>query len=190
MRSSSVHPRLRLGPPGSPNLSAGPPAAPLMAKPAAPGLRIRRFTAGEWTEAPDAVVTEEPLQLLLDGAPLAVVMRTPGADIELGLGLLFAEGIVRSIADVRGLRISAEAAEGDERIAVEPVLMESNHVDIKLGVKPKRKPERSMLASSACGVCGTQMIDDLRHDLAVLPSGPRFDPSTLPGLVDRLRSGQ
>jgi FdhD protein len=57
-------------------------------------------------------------------------------------------------------------------------------------MKPKRKPERSMLASSACGVCGTQMIDDLRHDLAVLPAGLRVDPSTLPGLVEILRSGQ
>src|SRR2546426_6257114 len=161
-----------------------------MAKPAAPGLRINRFAAGRWSEAPDAVVTEEPLQLLLDGEPLAVVMRTPGADIELAFGLLFAEGVIRSRSDVRAIRISAESAESEERIAVEPVLMESNHVDVKLAVKPQRKPERSMLASSACGVCGTQMIDDLRHDLAALPSGPRFDPSTLPGLVDRLRSGQ
>jgi FdhD protein len=161
-----------------------------VAKPAAPGLRVNRFAAGRWTEAPDAVVTEEPLQLLLDGEPLAVVMRTPGADIELAFGLLFAEGIIRSAADVRGVRISAEAAESEKRIPVEPVLMESNHVDLKLAVKPRRKPQRSMLASSACGVCGTQMIDDLRHDLAALPSGPRFDPSTLPALVDRLRSGQ
>src|SRR6266571_4267468 len=30
MRSSSVHPCLRLGPPGSPNLSTGPPVTPLM----------------------------------------------------------------------------------------------------------------------------------------------------------------
>ncbi len=161
-----------------------------MAKPAAPGLRIRRFAAGEWTESPDAVVTEEPLQLLLDGEPLAVVMRTPGADIELALGLLYAEGVVRSIDDVRGIRISAEAGEAENGIGVEPVLVESNHVDVRLGAKPRRKPERSMLASSACGVCGTQMIEDLRRDLAVLPAGPQVDPAMLPGLVDVLRSGQ
>ncbi len=95
-----------------------------MAKPAAPALRIRRFAAGHWTEAPDAVVTEEPLQLLLDGEPLAVVMRTPGADIELALGLLFAEGIIRSARDVRGMRISAEAGETEARINVEPSLVE------------------------------------------------------------------
>jgi FdhD protein len=161
-----------------------------MPKPAAPGLRIRRFEAGRWSEAPDAVVTEEPLQLMLDGEPLAVVMRTPGADIELALGLLYAEGVLRSLADVRGISISAEAGETEERIGVEPVLMESNHIDVQLTGKPRRKPERSMLASSACGVCGTQMIDDLRRDLDTLPVGPIVDPSTLPGLVDRLRSGQ
>jgi FdhD protein len=161
-----------------------------MPKPAAPGLRIRRFEAGEWSEAPDAVVTEEPLQLMLDGEPLAVVMRTPGADIELALGLLYAEGVLRSLRDVRGIRISAEAGETDERIGVEPVLIESNHVDVRLVGTPRRKPERSMLASSACGVCGTQMIDDLRRDLDKLPAAPIVDPSTLPGLVARLRSGQ
>lgn len=161
-----------------------------MAKPAAPGLRIRRFAAGEWTDAPDAVVTEEPLQLLLDGTPLAVVMRTPGADIELALGLLYAEGIIRSPRDVRGLRISAEAGETEARVNVESVLVESNQVDVLLTAKPRRRPKRSMLASSACGVCGTQMIDDLRHDLAALPPGFVADPAMLPGLVERLRSGQ
>ncbi len=161
-----------------------------MAKPAAPGLRIRRFAAGEWTEAPDAVVTEEPLQVLLEGEPLAVVMRTPGADVELALGLLFAEGIIRSVRDVRGMRISAEADETESRITVDPALVESNQVDVQLTGKARRKPERSMLASSACGVCGTQMIEDLRRDLASLPAGPAFDPALLPGLVEKLRSGQ
>jgi FdhD protein len=161
-----------------------------MAKPAAPSLRINRFAAGEWTEAPDAVVTEEPLQLLLDGDPLAVVMRTPGADIELALGLLFAEGVIRSVQDVRSIRISAESLETEAGIPVDGSIVESNQVDVHLAVKPLRKPERSMLASSACGVCGTQMIEDLRRDLSVLHAGPKVDPSTLPHLVDVLRSGQ
>jgi FdhD protein len=47
-----------------------------------------------------------------------------------------------------------------------------------------------MLSSSACGVCGAVLIEDLRRDLAALGDGPRIDPSLLPGLVDRLRSGQ
>jgi FdhD protein len=161
-----------------------------MAKPAAPGLQIRRWTDGKWSELPDMVVTEEPLQLMLDGEALSVVMRTPGHDVELSLGLMFAEGILRSAKDVRVIRISAEAGELEAGVAVESSLVESNQVDIHLATKARRKPERSMLSSSACGVCGTVLIEDLRRDLAPLPAGAAIDPSLLPGLVDRLRSGQ
>jgi FdhD protein len=136
------------------------------------------------------VVTEEPLQLMLDGEALSVVMRTPGNDIELCLGLMFAEGIVRSTKDVSVMRISAEAGEDEQGIQVDAVLVESNQVDVHLAGKARRKPERSMLSSSACGVCGTVLIEDLRRDLEVLPSGPTVDPDLLPRLVDRLRSGQ
>ena len=85
-----------------------------MAKPAAPGLQIRRWSAGRWTDSPDAVVTEEPLQLLLEGKPLSVVMRTPGNDIELCLGLMYSEGILRALDDVSLIRISAEAGETED----------------------------------------------------------------------------
>ena len=136
------------------------------------------------------VVTEEPLQLMLGGEALSVVMRTPGNDIELCIGLMFSEGIVRAKKDIRAVRISAEANAGEGGIPVESVLMESNQVDVQLAGKARRKPERSMLSSSACGVCGTVLIEDLRRDLALLPAGPAVDPALLPGLVDRLRSGQ
>lgn len=161
-----------------------------MAKPSAPGIRVRKWSAGEWSEAPDAVVTEEPLQLLLDGQPLSVVMRTPGDDIELALGLMFAEGIARSLEDVRLMRISAESGETASPIAIDASIVESNQVDIQLARAPRRKPERSMVASSACGVCGAVLIEDLRRDLAVLPAGPAVDPALLTGLVERMRSGQ
>jgi FdhD protein len=161
-----------------------------MAKPAAPGLQVRRWSAGHWTDSPDAVVTEEPLQLMLDGKPLSVVMRTPGQDIELCMGLMFSEGIVRTLDEVRLIRISAEAGEKEAGLRVDADLVESNQVDVHLAGAPRRKPERSMLSSSACGVCGTVLIEDLRRDLAKLPDGPEVDPSLLPGLVDRLREGQ
>ena len=161
-----------------------------MAKPAAPGLRVRRWSAGQWTESPDAVVTEEPLQLMLDGERLSVVMRTPGQDVELCVGLMFAEGIVRSLDEIRLIRISAESDEKETGVRVDADLVESNQVDMNLAGAPRRKPERSMLSSSACGVCGTVMIEDLRRDLASLPEGPKVDPAILPGLVEILRQGQ
>jgi len=160
------------------------------AKPAAPDLRVKRWTAGAWSESPDAVVMEEPLQLLLDGEPLSVVMRTPGNDIELTLGLLFAEGVIGSAKDVKAVRISAEAGEHESAIDFDASIVESNVIDVQLVGQPGRRPERSMLASSACGVCGAVMIEDLRRGLSPLGEGPRVEASVLPGLVDVLRAGQ
>jgi len=161
-----------------------------MTRPAAPDIRVRKWAGGQWTDSPDAVVMEEPLQLLLDGTELSVVMRTPGEDVELALGLLYAEGIVRALDDVKEVRISAESGETASTVRVEASIVESNQVDVHLARAPRRRPERSMLASSACGVCGAVLIEDLRRDLAVLPPGLSVDPGLLPSLVERLRSGQ
>jgi FdhD protein len=103
---------------------------------------------------------------------------------------MFAEGIVRGMDEVRLIRISAEAGEAEESVPVEASLVESNQIDVHLTGAPRRKPQRSMLSSSACGVCGTVLIEDLKRDLAPLPAGPAVDPSVLPGLVDALRAGQ
>ena len=161
-----------------------------MAKPEAPGVQVRRWEAGRWSDSPDAVVTEEPLQLLLDGLSLSVVMRTPGHDVELALGLFYAEGIVRSAAEVGTVRISAESGESEPRVDVDASIMDSNQVDVRLTQAPRRRPERSMLASSACGVCGAVLIEDLRRDLAVLDPGPNVEAGLLPKLVEKMRSGQ
>ena len=42
----------------------------------------------------DEVAIEEPLEIRVDGAPLAVTMRTPGHDEELALGFLWGEGLI------------------------------------------------------------------------------------------------
>jgi len=68
--------------------------------------------------------------------------------------------------------------------------MDSNQVDVRLTQAPRRRPERSMLASSACGVCGAVLIEDLRRDLAVLDPGPNVEAGLLPKLVEKMRSGQ
>jgi FdhD protein len=161
-----------------------------MARPQAPELRVRRWDAGRWTESPDSVVTEEPLQILLGGEPLSVVMRTPGQDIELVLGLFFAEGMIRGVGDVRGIRISADSGESNPSVAVDASILESNSIDVQLAAAPRRRPERSMMSSSACGVCGAVLIEDLKRDLRRLPAGEPIDAAVLPPLVDRLRTGQ
>src|SRR5919201_1891444 len=57
-----------------------------MPRPQAPPVPVARWRGGEWRADGDQVAAEEPLQLLLDGRPLSIVMRTPGNDLELALG--------------------------------------------------------------------------------------------------------
>src|SRR5213082_3600370 len=118
-----------------------------MPRPQAPPVQISRWRAGDWRDDRDRVAAEEPLQLSLDGRPLSIVMRTPGNDLELALGLLWAEQVIRSIDEVVRVRISAEAAESEPRVMVANDLVESNQVDIQLRSGGGRRPERSFLAS-------------------------------------------
>ena len=153
-------------------------------------VRIGRYESGTWQATGDEIAAEEPLQLLLDGEPLSVIMRTPGNDMELALGLLHAERVITSLDDVASLRISAETHESEEKIAVRAELLESNAVDVHLRDSAARRPRRSFLSSSACGVCGATTLDDLAHDHAPLGRGPIVDATTLPPLADRLREQQ
>ena len=161
-----------------------------MARSSSREVRIGRWAAGAWSTTGDEIAAEEPLQLLLDGEPLSVIMRTPGNDIELALGLLHAERVITSLSDVASLRISAEAHEHEDRIPVASDLLESNAVDVHLRNAAARRPRRSFLSSSACGVCGATTMEDLTHDHAPLTAGPFVDASVLPPLADRLREQQ
>jgi len=161
-----------------------------MPRPQAPPVQIARWRAGDWRDDRDQVAAEEPLQLSLDAKPLSIVMRTPGNDLELALGLLWAERVIRSLADVTRVRISAEAGESEPRLTLANDLVESNQVDIYLGSAGGRRPERSFLATSACGVCGATTVESLALDFPALAKGPVVDAAVLPRLADRLREQQ
>lgn len=161
---------------------------PHVVRPQAPTTPIERWRAGAWERVDDAVAAEEPLQLLLDGEPLSILMRTPGADVELALGLLLAERVIRSLADVRRVRVSAESGEGDSPF-VEADLVESNQVDI-LVRSGGRRPQRSFVSSSACGVCGATTVESLELDFEPPPPGPTLQAALLTTLAARLREQQ
>lgn len=161
-----------------------------MTRPSTRSVSITRYDGGAWSDTGDDVAAEEPLQLILDGEPLSVIMRTPGHDIELALGLLHAERVITSLDDVASLRISAETKEREEAVPVTNDLLESNAVDVRLRGSAARRPRRSFLSSSACGVCGATTMDDLAHDHAPLADGPVVSATVLPPLADRLREQQ
>ena len=160
-----------------------------MARPQSPPVAIQRWDGRSLHPVSDLVAAEEPLQLALDGRPLSIVMRTPGNDLELALGLLWAERVITRRDQVLRVRMSAEAGESEPGVPLEADLLESNQVDVHLR-DGGRRPERSFMASSACGVCGATTVDDLALDFPVLGDGFEVPAAVLPGLADSLREGQ
>src|ERR671935_2550209 len=65
----------------------------------------------------DQVAVEEPLEIRVDGTPVAVTMRTPGHDEELALGFCLSEGIparaARAPADLAANTVEVDAREFD-----------------------------------------------------------------------------
>jgi FdhD protein len=161
-------------------------------------LTVERWADGHRVAAgvPDVVAAEEPLQVVLDGEPFAVVMRTPGHDLELVLGLLYVEGLVRTLEAVAGASVAASslAVDAEPPFPVTALPEAENLVELRLRrrFRPKERQgwQRNLVASSACGICGAAALDALREDLEPLAEGPIFPASVVAGLVPALRAAQ
>lgn len=146
-----------------------------------PVTRVRRGAAGS---AAAAVASEEPLEIQLDGVPLAVVMRTPGHDEELTLGFLATERVIAAPADVVSLRHCSRAPDPE---AGDNVLQ----VRLREGVRVDWDAlRRNLYASSSCGVCGKATIENALATAPPLEDPARFPPAFFFRLVDRLRAEQ
>jgi FdhD protein len=112
--------------------------------------RVLRWRDGEVDAGPDALAVEEPLEIEVDGVTVSTTMRTPGHDIELALGWLVAEGAITSIADV------GEAKECFEHHEEDPEQVR-RIVQVTTRDRTPLAP-RLHATSSACGICGADMI--------------------------------
>ncbi|MEU3959399.1 formate dehydrogenase accessory sulfurtransferase FdhD [Streptomyces buecherae] len=71
--------------------------------------RVVRIRGGKVSTRPDTLVAEEPLEIRLNGEPLAITMRTPGDDFALAAGFLVSEGVLASDSDLATIAYCAGA---------------------------------------------------------------------------------
>jgi FdhD protein len=131
-------------------------------------LRVVRYRGGAREPFDDRVAVEEPLEIRIAGETFAVTMRTPGHDEELVLGLLLAEGIVRSVDDVGGIAHCGKPGELGNVIDV------SAAPGAVIEWDPEGAVRRATLTTSACGVCGRRSVDDLLARVQPLNDAARF----------------
>jgi FdhD protein len=127
----------------------------------------------------DEVVTEEPLQIRVNTTDLAVTMRTPGNDFELGVGFLVSEGIVRGKDDI----VEVKYCVGPDAV------QDYNVVTINLRV-PFDATARSTAMTAACGLCGKRSIDEVHVTCEPLPPTAPIALEALAALPAAMRSQQ
>lgn len=150
--------------------------------------KVTRIRDGVVTTRPDTLVAEEPLEIRLNGKPLAITMRTPGDDFALAAGFLVSEGVLANAYDLQNIVYCAGATvDGSNSY---------NVVDVRTApdlVMPDITLERNVYTTSSCGLCGKASLDAVRTTARwpIADTPPvRVEPSLLAGLPDRLRAAQ
>jgi FdhD protein len=150
---------------------------------------VRKLSPNGQRGRPDTLAAEEPLEMRVDGRPIAVTMRTPGDDVEWAHGFLLTEGVITAPEDVRTARY-CDGTDEDGRNTY-------NVLDVALApgvAAPDVGVERNFHTTSSCGVCGKAALDAIRlkSHYAVEADTSSFVVSAevLSGLPDALRTRQ
>ena len=138
------------------------------------GLRRVEIRRRDGPPIADLVAVEEPLEIRVDGRPLAITMRTPGDDEELVAGFLYSEGLIDSAAQIETMEVVTGAEEGDliglGEEAGEGLCKGGSRIAVRfhggLDEAAFERAHREFRATAACGVCGKRKLEDLSQDFA------------------------
>ncbi|MFC9060333.1 formate dehydrogenase accessory sulfurtransferase FdhD [Streptomyces sp. NPDC057074] len=150
--------------------------------------KVIRVRDGAVSTRPDTLVAEEPLEIRLNGKPLAITMRTPGDDFALAAGFLVSEGVLAERGDLQNIVYCAGATVDGSNTY--------NVVDVRTspGVSiPDITLERNVYTTSSCGLCGKASLDAVRTTARwpIADTPPVLvTPELLADLPDRLRASQ
>lgn len=151
--------------------------------------RIWSFDEGQLRRKPDYLATEEPLEIRLrageEQRTVAITMRTPGNDYELAAGFLYNEGIIASKSAIVQMTYCVDGDRAKQEY-------NSLSVQLNAGQLPDLPQlDRHFFTTSACGVCGSTMLDDLaQRALPALPTDFQVTPQVISSLPDQLRQAQ
>jgi len=148
---------------------------------------IRATREGGWRPREEKLVGEEPLEIRFGHTSYTTSMRTPGDDFDMVAGFLVGEGVIREPEQLLSLRYCAGTdEEGNQTF---------NVIEVQLGpgaTPPELAMARNVVTSSACGICGTNSIDEVRKKAGFeldLQAG-MIEVGTLLDLPDTLREAQ
>lgn len=152
---------------------------------------IQRIRSRSVEALDDVVLMEEPLEIVINGERVAVLMRMPGQEKELVAGFCISEGYVRRARDILlihhcGLGLPAPGEEAGEGEGAES----RNRVEVRVSEGSFHPPEADdmvRLIRSGCGAADVSAVGDL---LPYLSDGFSVHSSVLLNLGKAMRELQ
>ncbi|MBX5468726.1 MAG: formate dehydrogenase accessory sulfurtransferase FdhD [Thermoleophilaceae bacterium] len=142
-------------------------------------VEMERLRGAQRYSDRDEVAVEEPLEIRVDGEPLAVTMRTPGDDEDLAAGFLAGEGLIGSPDDLASVGPTPDLA--------------ANVVEVRTAHGLRRDPseERRFHLTSSCGICGKGALEFVRQAVdRPPPEGPPIAAAVVLAAPGRARREQ
>jgi FdhD protein len=134
----------------------------------------------------DHVAVEEPMEVRVNGASFAVIMRTPGADRDLAAGFLLAEDVVRTADEIGVIEYCTDVADEGRDNTLNVVVTGDAvaRLEVRLGER------RQVMMTASCGLCGRRTIDTLRARVSAVGGAWTVPASVVVALPGALRSAQ
>jgi FdhD protein len=148
-------------------------------------VQLKRYVGARSTLEDDLLPVEEPLQIRMAGENVVVTMRTPGHDEELAAGFLFTEGIISHYGHIESIQHCPDDTSHD---ASSPNVI--NVTPSERALVDPRRWRRNLYASSSCGICGKESVEQVVREFAAIPEGPAIPLQLLYTLPDKLRASQ
>ncbi len=98
------------------------------------------------------IISEEPLSIRVQGQPYAVVMRTPGEELNHVAGFCLGEGLIDTPSDINALGF----CDGADTNVVTLTLTATRREQVS-----EYMDRRNYVSQTSCGICGKEIVDDL-----------------------------
>jgi FdhD protein len=142
----------------------------------------RAFSYDSGASGPEltrAIAVEAPVQVIIGGAPFAVMMATPKDLEDFAFGFVLTEQIAASIADVRGVEV--EQAEDGWKLKI-AISGERLQAHLARG--------RAMSGRTGCGLCGVEDFSQMPSPRPPLESQAPIAPDAIRAALTELEARQ
>ncbi len=127
------------------------------------------------------LIGEEPLLIRVEDEPYAVVMRTRGDEVVHAAGFCLGEGIVDEPGDLATVGYDEAADPNAVDVWLTPACRDRSRALLK---------RRIFVSQTSCGICGKELMEDLRQVVTPLESGFTMDRAQVLRCLARLSRSQ